>query len=612
VVVALLALLPAALAGPWSPSGLVLQGPTAPLVASAGGAGCVDCHADATHSWAGSAHAHASLDNPWYLASLQALRAEAGPTASRHCGGCHDPALLVTGALDDAELSADQALADAGVGCLMCHAQASATPDGNASLTLQLADLPDPRTDVDAHAERMRPDGLSDGSVCQGCHRGTLVPQMGAPRIHPGFDDWGSWQGSSWAGTDADRLEPDPPRATCVDCHDHRMVGGRTALSTEHLLDDAVALYLPRVWVDGVAAEPDALSAPEGAEVVVEAVVHNTNTGHRFPGGLGDTQDTWLQLTLTDADGGVHSLDGPHLRALPLDEQGVPVLDHQPHRVAVGAFDHTVPPGEAQVLRVAFLSPGGPMQLSAELLHRAHRPELADAACAVTTEHTLDGCAPLPLTVVAHARDDAGWAPWYALALGYSRGTTDDLPQAHAALDRALAEGLPAVTASVIRARVLGRQGRVDEAVEALADAPDHPAVWRARGVAQLAAWRFGPAAEALAHAARLAPLHVPTWRDLARARGSLGDDGGALAAADAGLALAPRDPDLLRSRALTLRALDHADAEQAEAAWLAHRLPDGLHQLRIDCDRRFDACAERASIPTTWAELGPPNGESP
>ncbi len=579
--------------GPWAPSALQVIGAPDPLGAEA----CEACHQDQVDSWSGSAHAHASLDNPWYLASFEALRSEVSPRASRHCGGCHDPALLATGALDG-EVGPGHALGTAGVTCLTCHAQATATPAGNASIVVDLSDLPDPRTDVASHAARM----AIDEGACMGCHRGVLLPQMGAPRIHGGFDDWGAWQGSAWAGTDAARLEPQPRRATCIDCHDHRMAGGRTALAGDHLLDDAVSLWLPQVWIDGALQPLDVpLAPPAGSEVVIEAVVRNTGVGHRFPGGLADTQDVWLQVAVTSASDTV-VLQGPHLRGLPLDEEGQPVRDHEPHRIAMGAFDHTVPPGEAQVLRVGFVAPGGALQLEAALQHRPHRPELAAAACAVTSPLTLDGCAPLPVTTVARPRP-MGEQGWYALALGYSRGTTDDLPLAHEALDHAVAHGLAADTAAVLRGRILGRQGRADEALQVLDGLPDHPAVWATRGQALLTAWRFEPAADALARAAELAPLHVPTWRGLARALGSVGDDEAAYEAARAGLALAPRDAELLRSQALAARALGLPGADTAEAAWLAHRPPDGLDRLRIQCERTDSECRERGAIPLVWAD---------
>jgi len=586
--------------GPWAPSGLELLGSGQRLARVDD---CVDCHAaDAAHGL-DSAHGHASLDNPWYLASFQAVRDEVGAEATRHCAGCHDPALLATGALAEPDLGPDHALADRGVTCLTCHGAVAAGPAGNASMTIDLRDLPDPSSQVPAHRARMMPELLTTGAACQGCHRGVLLPEMGAPNIGIGFDDWGAWQGSAWAGTDIARLEADPERASCVDCHHRAAGGGRTALDPDHLLHDAVTLYLPVAWVDGEPRPIDGpVAAPAGAEVVVEAVVWNTGTGHRFPGGLGDTQDVWLALAVDDATGS-WTATGPNLRALPLDEAGRPVREHLPHRVALGAFDHTVPPGEAQVLRVGFTAPGGPLRLDASLWHRPHRPELADAACEVSGGDTLDGCAELPTTRVTEARPLDAEA-FYALALGRSRGRSEDLAGALWALERAEAAGLDPGQAAVVRARVLGRQGRVDEALAAVAGLPAHPAVAAARGEALAAVWRFDEAGAHWAEAVAGAPLSAAGWAELARMRGSLGEDRGALQAAQRGLALAPRHPELLRSQALAAGALGLAGAGEAEAAWLAHRPPDGADRLRMRCDREDAECGERGAIPLVW--VGP------
>lgn len=561
---------------------------------------CTGCHEDAAHSWAGSTHAHASLDNPWYLASLQIVRDEVGPVASRHCAACHDPALLATGAIDEPVLDLQGPLADLGVPCLGCHGVVDATGLGNGSYVVDVTDLPDPETDLPAHRARMASPALTDGTACQGCHRGVLVPDMGAPHVMTGFDDWGAWQSSGWAGTDAVRLDPNPQRATCTDCHGHAMEGGRTAIQPDHLLHDAVTLWIPQLWVDGVPTPyRPGMEVPEGSEVVVDAVVRNTGTGHRFPGGLGDTQDTRLVLSV-DTPSGRRQLEGPSLRALPIDRNGSPVREHLPHRIAAGAADHTVPPGEAQLLQVAFVAPGGPIDLDGQLVHRPHRPELADAACLVTTPFTLDGCAPLPETLVTRAQPEAADTAeaFHALALARSRARTEDLPQALDDLQQAVDLGLPAPTARVIEARILGRQGRIDAALAALEGLPDHPAVHATRARAHLAVWRFDEALPDLRAAVAGAPLSTPTWVLYAEAAQAAGHADEALDAALTGLELAPRHPDLLRIQAMAADALDHADTDAAWSAWEAHRRPDGLDRWRMTCERTDDECARRGPVP--------------
>ena len=383
--------------GPFAPSNFRLDGAPERMVRADD---CAACHPAAAAEHAASAHAHASLDNPWYLSAFLAVRQDEGEVAVQHCAGCHDPALLVTGGLGAAP---GDPLTDVGVTCLVGHAAADASPDGNGSLRVDVRALPDPRTDVAGHRARMLTERLRGGEVCQGCHRGALVPEMGVAQVTPGFDDWGTWQGSGWAGPNTQRYEPSGGEG-CVSCHGHTMVGGRTAITAltgalpaaRATLQRAATLSATSARVDGAWVDlGDGFAPAAGAEVVLELAVRNVGAGHRFPGGLGDVEQTWVEVTL-GTDAGVFVVDGPQLRSLPLQADGTPERLHRPHKVVGAAFDHTVPPGEAQSLRVRFTAPGGPIAVDARLLHRPHRPELEAAACAVTTPATLDGCAPSP------------------------------------------------------------------------------------------------------------------------------------------------------------------------------------------------------------------------
>src|SRR5205085_1586824 len=117
---------------------------------------------------------------------------------------------------------------------------------------------------------------------------------------------------------------------------------------------------------------------------------------------------------------------------------------------------------------------------------------------------------------------------------------------------RARAEGLLAL--------LEGRSGRPAEALawaeRAEAEIGHHPALDRARGEALALVWRWPAAAEPLARAAAAAPLDDGLWRQLAQAQGSAGHAEEALEAAGRGLALQPRDGDLLLSQALALAKL--------------------------------------------------------
>jgi tetratricopeptide (TPR) repeat protein len=123
---------------------------------------------------------------------------------------------------------------------------------------------------------------------------------------------------------------------------------------------------------------------------------------------------------------------------------------------------------------------------------------------------------------------------------------------------------------------------------------PGHPAIAYARGQAFARVWRWSEAADALAAAMAKASANAPGWGQLAIALGSAGREREALTAAQRGLALAPRDADLLRVQALALRALggEAGDVERALHAYDRFRPPDRATDLRIACAAASPLCA--------------------
>lgn len=561
---------------------------------------CAGCHADQHGEWSEGAHRHASLDNPWYLASFESVRQEVGTQASRHCAGCHDPVLLASGAIDG-DVEPGEAHTDVGVTCLTCHGIRSVTADGNASYVLDVRDLPDPDQDLDAHRARMLPEVLSTGEACGSCHRGFLSEATGNAHHVPGLDESGIWATSAWSGSNSRRVEAGPPRKTCVDCHagDHGMAAGRTSIVADHdALRDVVEVSVPAARVNGeLIALSGPLEVPAGTPVSLWLTVRNTGVGHRFPGGLADLQDTWVDLELGD-----RAVRAVSLRALALDAEGRAERNHRAHRIAVKAFDHTIPPGEAQAARVDLVSDGTPIDPRVVVRHRPHRDELADAGCSVASTATLPCVQPATTEVaVGGVRSDPD--ALFALALGLSRGRVEDLGEAHDVLalhrptdpaDRARWEGL--------RARVLARESRLDDALAALARAEEangpHAAIDRTRGDAYAVVWKWALAEQHYARVAQQTPGDPTIWRDLARAAGSAGHHDVSLSAARTGLALQPRDADLLRHQALALKALGSPLAEAALDAWDAHRKADEATAFRIACDARYAECDERAPVP--------------
>lgn len=647
---------------------------------------CVDCHGDVASHWMSSVHAYASFDNPWYRASIDEFRQRRGEKESRFCAGCHDPLLLMSGDIDT-EVAPDNALAYAGITCLVCHSVESTRPDGNGSFTLtdEPVLIPDPAKpeEIDAHRARLTMEPLRSAALCGSCHRSFSGPAIGNANHLPGIDDLGDWTSSAYGGGVQDHLVS-VEEGSCQSCHmraepasdaemagahdgmirSHRWAASHTALAmqlgdpegareTAGALEGAVT-----VDVGSVRAGQRSYVLPEearvrgGERVIFDVLLENERVGHRFPGGVRDMQDTWLEVVVRDASGRVLGISRPAaeshedvfvLRATVLAEEANPDLLHRVHRFKAVAFDRTIEAHDARAVRYSIELPSHialPLEVDARLLHRKHSPEFQAFACkasrtargvafAATAEQhgkiALDPCTEQPVTLVGSATVWMGrGAKTRAVEGGAARPAverflTQGLALLHAkqehvhvakpSIERAqrLARdaGSPELQARafVLRARLAAIQGRPEEAVAFTkrAEALIGPSAVldRVRGDAYARVWRWARAAPAYQRVADAAPLDYRAWRDLARAYGSLSDDRNALGAADAGLRLRPRDESLLRSRALALEALGDPKAERAKLRWMAHRKPDAQPALLATCEQAHERCRrDRQPIP--------------
>ena len=643
---------------------------------------CAPCHADAVAQWRTSAHAWASFNNPIYRASIDRFQGELGPERSRFCAGCHDPALLVDLAIDE-PINADDPRAHAGVTCMTCHGIDEVSADGNGSYHLArsvppIPELDDP-TSVAAHRRAVRSPVLRSGDLCGACHRSFLGEATGHPAHLAGADDLGPWQASAYAGHPG-RLDQTIAEQDCVACHmvaeaapggdraakggtiaSHRFLGGHTWLAAIRG-DDATATAIEEFLRGSVSVDIAALrhgdrytlpadAAPVivGERIEAEVVLRNLRVGHHFPGGTRDSHDTRLHVELYGADGMLLARsERPHqLRAGVVGEDGAPRLAREVEALRVGAYDHTIAPRDAVVIRFAVELPdelpdeAWPLSLRASVLHRSRSPELVRATCEAANTATgrsfvgasqrlrgepLDACAQPPESVLAETSVELGagarersarptWERLYELGLGLEHEVQERLDRSRSAYEAALSrcDDRPEPRRQIIAglAEVAARQGRVDDALaladQALALGGEAPAIDRLRGQALAAVWRWEEAIAPLARVALAFPGDPLAWRQLAIAQGSVGSPEEALRAARQGLALAPRDPDLLRAQALALRAQEHEEAERALDSYLAHRPADFGPQLRSACRNDSPSCAlERVPVHThelTWVD---------
>ena len=642
---------------------------------------CAQCHAEVVSQWRASSHAFASFNNPVYRAVVDGFRAEVDAPKSKFCGGCHDLALMADGAMDAAVSPADDR-AHAGITCRTCHSITHDRADGNGSFALTGAPIPLPqkgdRRGIAAHVARVAPPELRTFGLCAGCHRAFLDPSTGNAHHLIGQDDVTPWQRSPYAGSELHLLDEELPARDCRGCHmpleeatlgdaaatdgkvaSHRFLGAHTWLAA--MRGDEATLARTRAFLKGVvsidvaavvlpdggrALPADGAPVTPGERLVLDVVLRNRDVGHRFPGGVMDAQDAWIEVVVRDAGGRVlaeagteqeTSGDDPtahRLRSSMVDEDGQPVLERQTNRFRGAAYNHTLQPREATVVQYPLDVPQSaalPLSVTARLRHRTRNLPLQKVSCeasvsargkafrSVHARSDLDACTAQPVTQISESTVWLGdgwearsaphpfpeWKRLYEHGLGWLRALQERVGEARPSLLRALdlveREGTLRERGMVLSAlgMLAAREGRVEEAMAWLAraeqNAPNHPAIAYLRGLAHAEVWRWSAAVRWYDEAAPAAGYDDRFFLDLALARGSSGDDAGALSAAWLGLSVQPRDADLLRIQALSLASLGAPAGEvaAAEDAYARALVADMVPRVRARCSATVPGCAE-------------------
>lgn len=646
---------------------------------------CEGCHADAAAAFQTSAHAFASFNNPIYRGSIDRFRADAGNEPSRFCGGCHDISLLVDGAMDAAIEPTDMR-AHAGIGCKTCHGIVSTRVDGNGSYELSGEPIPIPtQGDPDSvvvHKKAAVSSVLRTNGLCVSCHRAFLHPGTGNAHFLIGQDDVTPWQQSAYAGSTAHLVDEEVEMQDCRGCHmpreraerndpaakngtiaSHRFLGAHTWLAAmradeqtlarvQAMLQGAVSIDVAAVIGEGgrrfLPADGAAIKA--GEHIVIDVALRNERVGHRFPGGVMDAADAWIEIEVHDAKGvfiaeaGLeHERTGDdptahRLRALQLGDDGKPRLERETEQFRAPVFNHTMPPRSAQVVEYALDVPANvalPLRVVARLRHRTRNLPVQKGACDATRNPRgvafqkqglkLDACAPQPVTLISEAESWIGsgdtsvrsdkprkpaWRRLYDHGLGMVGALQERRDEAGSSFMAALSalenttDPRPKAVVMGALAMLAGRQGRVDEAlkwVEGVSKlVPNHPAIPYLRGEALSQVWRFEQSAIPLSEAAEKTPTDDAVWVMLATARASAGDPRGALDAVRRGLAVQPRDHDLLRIQALSLGALKAPESETSVAwdEWQKVRPADVIPSIKAKCSKNVPGCAlERSPV---------------
>ncbi|HSS51825.1 MAG TPA: tetratricopeptide repeat protein [Thermoanaerobaculia bacterium] len=322
------------------------------------------CHPDIAAQWASSSHRASGLDNPWYRAAFANTREKAGTASARWCGGCHTPALLLSGALELPTVEvAGRSAEDAGVSCTACHAVTRVKSSiGQADYEMGIPPLHAlaasrgrtgkwlhdllVRLDPEPHRRTYAKPVLAMPELCSTCHKSHVEGSLNGDGWLQSFDDYSPWQVSSDTVQSGMRFLFEKrdcsachmPRVASRDAgsrdgwvHSHRFAATNTALPALHgdtaqlkavgaFLQDRMGLDIFAMTLGGAPGQTKESLAPLAEEVYapldrppaavrrgdstrIDVVVRSRGVGHPFPAGKSDLSEFWLELKAVDDHG---------------------------------------------------------------------------------------------------------------------------------------------------------------------------------------------------------------------------------------------------------------------------------------------------------------------
>ena len=461
-----------------------------------GASTCQRCHADIVEQWASSVHRFSSFNNPFYEASIVALRADTlrnnpwveehiasypeigengtGRTKSKWCSGCHDPALMLAGKMN-LPIDREWAESQAGLTCLACHSIDKihdVTGNGNYNIADEQEDpylfANAPTGSVGAflhdaaikakptvHKRQMLKPFFRTSEFCASCHKVSLREQVNNYRWLRGQNEYDNWHDSGVALNASRTFYLPPKERSCQDCHmplepaiyndvaakdgmvkSHRFLSVNTALpflrgdtTSIRMIEEDLQKDKMRVEIfaltsesqtDPILALDDKLPPlPAGETVLVDVVVRNQGVGHTFPGGTNDSNEGWLEFTVSGENGTVLTISGfidetGHLdpmahvfKALMVDKDGNAIQQRNAQDIKTTVFANVIGPGTADIAHYEFLIPeelaGQNLTLEARLLWRKFDRPFTEFAYHMSPEgfKQFDDVPDLPITEIA-------------------------------------------------------------------------------------------------------------------------------------------------------------------------------------------------------------------
>lgn len=497
------------------------------------------------------------------------LKRDGSVQASRWCAGCHDPVPFFSGAFDDPEFDVLQhTTAKAGITCTVCHAITNVNSvRGNADYTIE-EPLHYPFASSDNavlqwvnnqlvkakptfHKKTFLKPFHKTAEFCSTCHKVHLPKELNHYKeFLRGQNHYDPYLFSGVSGHGA-RSFYYPPKAVdnCSKCHmplvasddfgakrfddatelsvhDHLFPSANTGIAWLRDREEIITAHqeflkdVMRVDIFGIRdggqidgkltapLRPEIPTLKPGETYLIDSVIRTMKMGHLFSQGTVDSNEIWLDVTVTSGDrvigrsGAVnpdkHNEVDPwshFVNVFMLDKDGNRIDRRNAEDIFTPLYNHQIPPGAGQTVHYGLQVPEdvtAPIRVELKLQYRKFDQRYMDFVAKKNEKlgQVIRGHQPgqdytneLPITTLAvdsvvfpvegvdqsvenEPREIPLWQRWNDYGIGLLLKGKAELRQAEEAFKEV--EKLDRWDGPMNLARVLNMEGRLDEAVEAL------------------------------------------------------------------------------------------------------------------------------------------------
>src|ERR1700691_1234903 len=454
---------------------------------------CGHCHEEAYAQWRQALHSN-SFRTPFYRTSVNILVRTKGIEFSRHCDSCHNPIAVLSGGLTQ-ESHVDRRFDKDGLTCTTCHSiQRLQSTSGNGSYVMGVpavmvdengSRIPGqvPFGDILEHPERhskavMQP-FYRTPEFCSACHKANLPTPLNEYKFIRAFTVYDEWQNSKFSKRNPLTFYS-ADFNTCQGCHmrralatlpdygakagwfaSHRWLAGNTAVPYYYGFDEQLQKTIEFLKagnflnVDIFAlkkASDDQMIAPLGSvpfelkpNDVVEAyvVVQNKNIGHSLIPEVRDLYESWVEMTVKDADGneiyhsgflkpdGMLDTRAHSFTNRPVNISGEFVDNHKVWTIPSMAYDNSIQSGRSALVRYEFQVPPnakGPLSVTARVNYRHLRqsylnnvlgPDHPAYPVVEMASRTRALAVGMNQPTPPEASDNQDWMRWNNLGIGF-------------------------------------------------------------------------------------------------------------------------------------------------------------------------------------------------